>query len=68
MSRIIKVRCNGAERHVNEVDLDDVLKEDVVLRGAPARAGRRIPERLVLPCRDCTGKVNITRAMIEENL
>lgn len=68
MSKIIQVRCNGTERHVNEVDLDVVLREDVVLRQLPAREGRRIPERLVLPCRFCTvGKVIVMREMIEEN-
>ncbi|NLZ04338.1 MAG: hypothetical protein GXY19_04130 [Phycisphaerae bacterium] len=68
MGKIIKVRCNGPEGHVNEVDLDEVLREDVVLKQAPAREGRRIPERLVLPCRFCTvGKVIVTREMIEEN-
>ena len=69
MSRIIKVRCNGAGRHVNEVDLDEVLREDVVLRGVPVREGLRFPKRLVLPCRLCTeGKVIVLREMIEENL
>ena len=69
MSRIIKVRCNGAGRHVNEVDLDEVLREDVVLRGVPSSESRRVPERLVLPCRSCTeGEVIVTREMIEENL
>jgi hypothetical protein len=72
MGKIIKVRCNGPERHVNEVDLDKALKKDVVLRfarpGQPEPVPERpVPERLVLPCRSCTGKVIVTREMIEEN-
>jgi hypothetical protein len=34
MKRKIKVRCNGANKHVNEVDLDDALREDSIARHA----------------------------------
>ncbi len=69
MATIMKVRCNGPDKHVNDVDLDVVLQPTVILRGAPVRDKRRIPERLVLNCRVCTaGKVIIERAAIEERL
>jgi hypothetical protein len=67
MAKIIKVRCNGAKPHINEVNLDKALQKDTVLRGeTPALPD--IPERVVLDCRVCTGKVILTRQMIEEGL
>jgi hypothetical protein len=69
MTKTIKIRCNGRGKHVNDVDLEAALAPVIVTRGAPAKSERRIPERLVLPCRFCTeGKVIIERAVIEENL
>jgi len=69
MAKTIKVRCNGPGKHVNEIDLEAVLRPTVVLRGAPGENEAKIPERVVLGCHFCTvGKVIITRAMIEENL
>ncbi len=69
MSKIVKVRCNGTGKHVNEVDLDKALRPDVILRGKPANEQPSIPERVVLHCKECTeGKVILTRKMIEENL
>ena len=69
MAKTIKVRCNGPDKHVNEIDLEAVLRPTTVLRGAPAESETEIPERVVLGCHFCTvGKVIVTRAMIEENL
>ena len=69
MANIIKVRCTGAEQHVNEIDLDDVLGSDIVIHGTPIDTGRPIPQRIVRRCEVCDeGKVIITREMIEENL
>jgi hypothetical protein len=69
MSKIVKVRCNGSGRHVNEVDLEKALRPEVILRGKPAKEQPPIPERVVLPCKECTeGKVILTRKMIEDNL
>lgn len=66
MGQIIRVRCNGANKHVNEVDLDDALREDSIARGANFSAAA-VPERIVLRCRECTeGRVIVTRLMIEE--
>ena len=69
MTKIINVRCTGAEQHVNEVDLDTILGTDVILSGSPIDTGRRIPPRIVRKCEVCTeGKVVITREMIEQTL
>ena len=66
MGQVIKVRCNGPNRHVNEVDLDDALREDPLARGGGLTSGSG-PERVVLRCRECVdGRVILTRAMIEE--
>ena len=64
MVRMIKVRCNGSGKHVNELDLDKYTKPQIVVRGQPKS---NLPERLVIPCQHCTeGKLIITRKMIEE--
>jgi len=74
MQKIIKVKCNGPNKHVNEIDLVKALGETVVLRGSPevqqsAVQKGSVPERLVLNCQFCTeGKVILTRDMVEENL
>lgn len=73
MTKIIKICCNGPNKCVNEVDLEKVVKKDVVLRGTRPEmdrsSSRSITERVVLPCRICTeGKVVITGAIIEDNL
>ena len=69
MPKIIKVRCNGPNKHINEVDLDKINQTTVVLRGNPAAQQSYVPDRLVLNCQSCTeGRVIITREMLEENL
>lgn len=66
MAKIIKIKCNGPGRHLNEVSLEEALQKQVVYRGRKPAPGE-LPERLVLPCRECTaGKVIITRAMLEK--
>lgn len=67
MAKIIKIKCNGPNRHVNEVDLHSLLTTTIVARGVdPPAVPRDAPERLVRPCRECTaGKVIVTREMIE---
>lgn len=66
MGQIIRVRCNGANKHVNEVDLDDALREDSIARRSDFSAAA-VPERIVLRCRECTdGRVIVTRMMIED--
>jgi hypothetical protein len=67
MAGIIKVRCNGPEKHINEVALDKELNTHVVLRLGGGESLESLPERLQLPCQYCTaGKVIITRAMIQD--
>ena len=72
MAKIIKVRCNGPGKHINKVDLEKALKKDTVVREAnldERPSGPSIPERIILPCKECTnGQVIISRAIIEENL
>ena len=65
MGQIIKVRCNGPNKHVNKVDLDDALREDSTAR-LTGYSSSSVPERIVLRCHECAdGKVIVTRAMIE---
>ena len=75
MARIIKVRCNGPKRCVNEVDIDRLAGSTPILKSlsaggpAPAGEGRQYRDRYVQPCAHCTqGKVVVTRQMIEEAL
>ncbi len=66
MAKIIKVKCTGTGQHVNEIDLEDVIGEDVVLYGGAIDTGRQLPARIVRRCDECDeGKVIITREMIE---
>ncbi len=66
MAKTIKVSCNGAGHHINEVDLDKILKPVIVTRSAPPKP-KEIPERSVLPCQFCReGKVVVTREMVED--
>ena len=66
MGQIIKVRCNGTIKHVNEVDVDDAMREDPIARQTNLSAPS-VPERIVLRCRECAdGRVIVTRAMIEQ--
>ncbi|MBN1349382.1 hypothetical protein JXJ21_08230 [candidate division KSB1 bacterium] len=73
--KIVKVKCNGTDQHINEIDLDKVLKRDWILKGVrsskPAEHASKymdIPERIVLSCKLCTGKVILTREQIKKTL
>lgn len=64
MAKILKVRCNGPGKHINEVDIEKLTRPVMVVRGLPRES---LLERYVLPCQYCTGgKVIVTRKMIEE--
>ena len=66
MGQIIKVRCNGSNKHVTEVDLDDAMREDSIARQTDLSSSS-VPQRIVLRCRECAdGRVIVTRAMIED--
>lgn len=68
MAKIAKIKCNGAEQHINDVDLNRALEEAVVYRGAEARL-QNLPERVTLRCCVCSeGRIVITRKMLEEML
>jgi len=71
MAQMIKIRCNGPQHHVNEVDLDKLLQPTPLVR-SPGRSRAQssdIPERLVRPCKLCTeGRVVISREIIEDHL
>lgn len=66
MATIIKVPCTSKGQHINEIDLDDILGDDVVVYGSAIDTGRQIPARIVRRCDECDeGKVIISREMIE---
>ncbi len=66
MGQIVKVKCNGTNQHVNEVDLGQALKTTVVIKSIEAPPPP-LPQRVVLKCKHCTdGKVILTSKMIEE--
>ncbi|MBS1792197.1 MAG: hypothetical protein JST85_31110 [Acidobacteria bacterium] len=68
MAKTIKIQCNGAGQHVNDVDLDRALEEAVVYRGTESRL-QNLPERVTLRCCVCVeGRIVITRQMLEEML
>ena len=66
MADMIKIRCNGPNRHVNEIDLGQALREQPITRNV-IFTPPDIPDRIVLHCHECAdGKVILTRAMIEQ--
>lgn len=66
MGRIVKVRCNGQNKHVNDVDIDKALTTVLITRDTDMTTQSMPPVRIVLPCRECTGNVIFTRKMIED--
>ncbi len=66
-AQTIKVRCNGAGEHVNDIDIEKIVKPVVVTRSATPSKPREIPERSVFKCKFCQeGRIVITREMVEE--
>ncbi len=66
MGQIIRVKCNGANKHINAVDLAVALLKVPITRLADA-SSTDLPERIVLRCHYCTdGRVIIEREMIED--
>jgi hypothetical protein len=67
----IKIRCNGKEKHVNEIDIDALLANSltVIYKGEHHIDRDKIPPRIVIDCTLCnTGKVIINREIILENI
>ena len=66
MSTKIKIRCNGPERHINEIDLERLLQTTFVVRGDnPAINLADVEFPLYEDCRYCAGRVIITREIAE---
>lgn len=67
MANIIKVRCNGSDKHVNEINLDKVLEGTTIARfTTDLPASYELQSRYVLRCQKCTEDVIVTREMIED--
>lgn len=70
MSRKVKVRCNGQERHVNEIDLGRLLEVEFVTKGPKPAPSRPSLDDVEFPlyedCRYCDGRVIITREIAEQ--
>lgn len=67
LGRKIKVRCNGPERHINEIDLERLLEPTYVVRGDnPAINLNNVEFPLYDDCRYCAGQVIITREIVEQ--
>ena len=67
----IKIRCNGKEKHVNEIDLDTLIdnSQTIIYKGINQISTDKIPPRIVIDCKFCdTGKVIIDREIILENI
>lgn len=70
MSHKIKVRCNGPERHSNEIDLERLLRPTYVSRGDHRPVHLPPLDDIEFPlyddCRHCDGQVIITRELAEQ--
>jgi hypothetical protein len=70
MSRKIKVRCNGPERHINEIDLERLLDPTFVVKGGAPDNRLANLEDVEFPlyedCRYCAGRVIITQEIAEQ--
>ena len=71
MPKIIKVKCNGPNHCVNEVDLEKVVNDGTVrgYRGPTASPRPKLLDRYALPCAHCApGRVVLERQDIEKHL
>ncbi len=67
MSQKIKVRCNGPERHINEIDLERLAKPTYLVRGERQAVNLdEIDFPLYEDCRSCAGQVILTRELAEQ--
>lgn len=68
MAKTVKIQCNGAGQHVNELGLHKILEQQVLYRSIDEQS-QDIPERVTLRCCVCAeGRIVITRPMLEEML
>lgn len=73
MNEIIRIKCNGPGKHLNEVNLKELLSDDIVLREYKSNddcfEGINIQNRYIKRCKRCVeGEIIITRDMIEKVL
>ncbi len=71
MTKIVKVKCNGPNHCVNEVDLEKVVHGGTVsiYKSITARPKVDLLDRYVLDCQHCAaGKVVLLREDIEKHL
>ena len=70
MSGTIKVRCNGPERHINDIDLERLLEPTFVTKGPNQASSLSNLADVEFPlyedCRYCSGRVIITREIVEK--
>jgi hypothetical protein len=70
MSGKIKVRCNGPENHINEIDLEWLLERTFVVKGPNPAPSLHNLDDLEFPfyvdCRYCAWRVIITREIAEQ--
>ncbi len=69
MPETIQIRCNGEGKHINTVNIKELLEEGYVTayRGVPP-SHKDIPEKMVKRCAECSAYIVVTRRMVEENL
>jgi hypothetical protein len=70
MNGKIKIRCNGQECHINEIDLERLIEPTFVTKG-PNQVSRLpnlddVEFPLYEDCRYCAGRVIITREIAEQ--
>ena len=70
MSGKIKVRCNGPERHINDIDIERLLEPTFVTKGPNQPSHLSNLDDIEFPlyedCRYCAGRVIITREIAEK--
>ncbi|GBC61299.1 hypothetical protein DENIS_2259 [Desulfonema ishimotonii] len=67
MSKTIKVKCNGPDQHINEIDIAKLFTPCFVMNKDAPCSG--LPKRIVLDCRMCKeGKVIVTPSMIRAHV
>ena len=70
MSGKIKIRCNGPERHVNEIDFERLIEPIFVVKGHNTPHTQPDLDDVEFPlyedCRYCVGRIIITREIAEQ--
>ncbi len=62
----MKVRCSGPGKHVNVVDLDELLKDGTIYKRTRSSSRKdQLRDRYIVKCDTCGEEVVVTRKMIE---